>query len=345
MGRRIESPRATGVRKSALSFSPITLEAEMNIVISSGHGLYVRGATGYIDEVDEARLVVERVADVLRNLDNEVITYHDDVSHSQDENLRRIVDFHNSKSRDLDVSVHFNAYVETPKPMGTEVLYVTQHDLADKVCDAISWCGFLNRGAKKRTDLYFLNQTEAPSILIETCFVDSEADVDIYNKQFDSICKAIAVALDTDEDEGISHPPPTEALVSLVGKVSQFGGPADTGVDEDEGLAFIQEVEQAPHLFLPFQPEGTTGLARRLNPYVHYIACRWDYSATPHAMLLDEVALVRATRTGIELKAFPADWGPHVDTGRVADISPGLMSDLGISTDDEVEVTFPFVEE
>ena len=36
-----------------------------------------------------------------------------------------------------------------------------------------------------------------------------------------------------------------------------------------------------------------------------------------------------------------ADWGPHVDTGRVADISPGLMEALGIETDDEVEVKFP----
>jgi hypothetical protein len=44
---------------------------------------------------------------------------------------------------------------------------------------------------------------------------------------------------------------------------------------------------------------------------------------------------------GIELTAFPADWGPHPDTGRVADLSPGLMLDLGIETDDEVEIIFP----
>ena len=28
--------------------------------------------------------------------------------------------------------------------------------------------------------------------------------------------------------------------------------------------------------------------------------------------------------------------------GRIADISPGLMDDLGIETDDEVEVVFPY---
>jgi hypothetical protein len=42
------------------------------------------------------------------------------------------------------------------------------------------------------------------------------------------------------------------------------------------------------------------------------------------------------------LTAFPADWGPHENTGRVADISPGLMDDLDLKTDDEVEVTFPY---
>jgi hypothetical protein len=57
-------------------------------------------------------------------------------------------------------------------------------------------------------------------------------------------------------------------------------------------------------------------------------------------MLLSEVALVQAG--DVALTAFPADWGPHENTGRIADISPGLMADLGIETDDEVQVIFPY---
>jgi hypothetical protein len=314
-----------------------------HIVISSGHGLKVRGASGVIDEVDEARRVVEHVADELRARDVTVTTYHDDVSTSQNENLQRIVDFHNSQQRDLDVSVHFNAYVETTKPMGTECLYITQPTLAGQMSAAISWCGLLNRGPKKRTDLFFLNNTEMPAILIETCFVDSTADAATYQQRFTAICEAIARTLGG--VEVVPDPPPSSGSVNLSGKVSAFGGPDDIGVAEDEGLAFISQIEQAPHLFLPYQPDGTTGLARRLNPFVHYIACRWDYAETPHAMLLNAVALVRAKRTGIELTAFPADWGPHESTGRIADISPGLMDDLGLQTDDEVEVVFPFEED
>lgn len=132
--------------------------------------------------------------------------------------------------------------------------------------------------------------------------------------------------------------------MNLKGKVSWFGGPNDTGVAPDEGLAFIYDTSMAPHLFLPQQPPGTTGLARRLNPNTKYIALRFDYDDYPKDMLLGEMALVTATKTGKQIKLQPADWGPHVDTERVADISPSALEALGIDTDDEVEVIFPYTD-
>ena len=124
-------------------------------------------------------------------------------------------------------------------------------------------------------------------------------------------------------------------------------GPNDTGVSPSEGLAFHFEInEENQHLFLPNQPEGTSGLARRLNDEIHYLACRWDYDVTPKSMLQkkENVALVRAPKTGIELIAYPADWGPHsTETDNDADLSPGLMRDLGIEDDDEVEVIYPYL--
>jgi len=113
------------------------------------------------------------------------------------------------------------------------------------------------------------------------------------------------------------------------------------GVSPSEGLAFIFEVSDAPHLFLDEQPPGTTGLARRLDPAQFYIACRWDYDEYPKESLLQHMALVRAPSTGLQFAASPADWGPNSNTGRVADISPGLMDALGITTDDDVEVIYP----
>ena len=314
------------------------------VVVSSGHGKFVRGASGILDEVEEARMVVEQLANELRMRGIDVVTYHDDVSTTQNENLNRIVDFHNSQARDLDISVHFNAYEQVSKPMGTEVLYVSQQKLAAALSEAIADVGFIDRGAKKRTDLFFLNQTAGPSVLLEVCFVDSEADAEIYREDFEEICENIASVLGG-EGQDVVPPPDEVSAFHAVGPCSYFGGPDDDGVSEDEGLAFISQIEQAEQLFLPFQPDDTSGLARRLSPFVHYVACRWDYNVTSKEALLEDVALVRATKTGIAMKAFPADWGPHESTGRVADLSPSLLEDLGIETDDEVEVIFPYKEE
>jgi N-acetylmuramoyl-L-alanine amidase len=131
----------------------------------------------------------------------------------------------------------------------------------------------------------------------------------------------------------------------LTGKCSWFGGPNDMGVSPSEGLAFIFDVSDAPDLFLPTQPPGTTGLARRLDPAEYYVACRWDYDQYPKPSLLQHVARVTATKTGMSLLAAPADWGPNENTGRVADLSPGLMEALGITTDDEVTVEYPVDQE
>jgi N-acetylmuramoyl-L-alanine amidase len=324
----------------------------MKVCISSGHGLFVRGASGFIDEVDEARLVVEEVARIMRAAGADVITFHDDISKTQTDNLNRIANFHNRAfdgTVDLNVSAHFNAYETTSNPMGSEVLYLTQEELAqtvvDKLCDDV---GFINRGAKYRADLKFLNSTKAAAILLEICFVDSQADSILYQEQFEQVCIALAEGIMGEDAELIPTPqPPSGALFSATGTCSTFGGPEDDGVSPTEQLAFIYAVDEAPHLFLPYQPSGTTGLARRLNPWVHYIACRFDYSVTSKTMLRDsgQMALVTAKKTGISLRAIPADWGPHEEqTGRAADLSPSLMQDLGITTDDEVLVVYPETE-
>ena len=167
----------------------------MRIAISSGHGKLIRGASGPepwgLDEVDEARKVVNKVAESLN-----APKFHDDVSDDQSENLNRIVDWHNNQTRDLDISVHFNAYDVVDKPMGTECLYLTQEALSKTVATNIAAAGgFINRGPKKRSDLFFLNKTDKPAILIEVCFVDSKADADLYRKNFDAITKAIVKSI------------------------------------------------------------------------------------------------------------------------------------------------------
>lgn len=181
------------------------------IAISSGHGKFVRGATPpYMDEVTEARRVVAEVAKELTALGATVRgPFNDNVSSSQNENLNRIVSWHNNQQRDVDVSVHFNANQQTNSPMGTEVWYLTQKQLAAELSKAMAEAGgFKDRGAKYSDSLYFLAHTAKPSVLLEVCFVDSSADRDLFNKNFSKICRSIAQVLAGAQDQ--PEEPPVE---------------------------------------------------------------------------------------------------------------------------------------
>jgi hypothetical protein len=136
--------------------------------------------------------------------------------------------------------------------------------------------------------------------------------------------------------------PPQKILFQVAGRMSTFGGPGDG--PPDEGLKLFDQTDlQNPkfvYLFLPAQPPGTTGLARRLNTNSYYVGCRWDYVVTPRELLRNSLARVENLQTGRAAEARPVDWRPDPSTGRVADLSPGLAAALGLKThDDLVRVT------
>ncbi|MCI7207290.1 MAG: N-acetylmuramoyl-L-alanine amidase [Clostridium sp.] len=163
--------------------------------ISSGHSINCQGASDIINEVTEAKKVVDRVYEIIKANGKECYKYHD-TANSSSQNLANIVNWHNRFKDGIDVSVHFNACYHTDSPMGVEVCYKTQSELASQVSKSISEAGELkNRGAKYRDGLYFLNRTNKPAILIEVCFVDSVKDVELYRSNFEIICRAIAKTL------------------------------------------------------------------------------------------------------------------------------------------------------
>ena len=163
--------------------------------ISSGHSINCQGAVDIINEVTEAKKVVDRVCDIVKASGKACYKYHD-TSSSSSQNLVNIVNWHNGFKDGVDVSIHFNAYTHTDKAMGTEVCYYSQPTLAKEVSKNIANAGgFIDRGAKQRTGLYFLKNTNKQAILIEVCFVDSVADVNLYKANFEKICQSIAKSL------------------------------------------------------------------------------------------------------------------------------------------------------
>jgi N-acetylmuramoyl-L-alanine amidase len=161
------------------------------LTMSSGHSLRCRGAAGFLDEVNEARRVVEQVTKYLRQLGVIVNVFHDNASTSQNTNLKTIVAHHNRTVRDLDISVHFNA--SGGKGTGSEVFYYDKKELATGLSKVIANAlGIKDRGAKNGKGLYFVKSTKKPALLLEICFVDNKADEQAYNKNFDKMCRAIA---------------------------------------------------------------------------------------------------------------------------------------------------------
>ena len=163
--------------------------------ISSGHSINCQGAADIINEVTEARKVVDRVYEIVKASGKQCYKHHD-TSSSSTQNLVNIVNWHNGFKDGVDVSIHFNAYTHVDKPMGVEVCYYSNSSLAAAMSKEIATAGgFIDRGAKQRTGLYFLKHTNKPAILIEVCFVDSVADVNLYRANFERICQAIAKSL------------------------------------------------------------------------------------------------------------------------------------------------------
>ena len=81
----------------------------MRINVHGGHSLKCRGASGYLDEVNEDRKVKNKVIELLRANGHTVYDCTDDNGKDQNSNLKTIVNKCNDHKVDLDVSIHLNA--------------------------------------------------------------------------------------------------------------------------------------------------------------------------------------------------------------------------------------------
>lgn len=154
----------------------------MKIGINCGHtvsGQPGAGAVGYLDESVETREVGKRLMTLFRTAGHTVYDCTDDYAVSENDNLSKIVNLANKQPLDLFVSIHFNS----GGGRGTEVFTYggSSFKEAENVCKAIESAGFVNRGIKDGSSLYVIRRTNAKSMLIEVCFVDT-SDAEIYKR-------------------------------------------------------------------------------------------------------------------------------------------------------------------
>jgi N-acetylmuramoyl-L-alanine amidase len=166
------------------------------------------GASGIKKEDTLTKDVGTRLMAKLSSAGHSVINCTPSSATSVQQSLRQRSDKANANGVDIFISIHFNAFRSTDKAMGSEVYAIskTSEAIAKSVLTEIVKLGFINRGVKK-SNFAVLKNTSMPAILIECCFVDSKADMALFNAE--KMAEAIKDGLIGDADNGSTPEPAT----------------------------------------------------------------------------------------------------------------------------------------
>ncbi len=171
----------------------------MKIFIDPGHNCPPAdtGAVGVINEELEAAKVALQLKAMLIGRGHKVEVSRP-TGRTVNESLSQRCAQSNQWGAGLFISLHFNAYEPTDNPRGAEVLVASGlgRKYGQKILDNLEALGFKSRGIKNGANMFVLRNTQAPAVLVEICFVDSDADTDLYETLGPTkIAEAIATSL------------------------------------------------------------------------------------------------------------------------------------------------------
>ena len=197
------------------------------IGINDGHTISGpgSGAVGVISESVHTRKVGNALRDYFKANGVNTINCTIDYAKTTSENLALIVQQANRHDLDWFISIHFNA----GGGRGIEVYTYEgrQYQDAVDVCKNISKLGFINRGVKAGSGLYVIRKTNAKSMLIEVCFVDTDDANRYLQVGHKAIAKAIAEAMmgHVNETPALPSAPAVKPQVeNYLDKASKFVG-------------------------------------------------------------------------------------------------------------------------
>jgi N-acetylmuramoyl-L-alanine amidase len=211
----------------------------MKIGIDIGHNCppYDVGAVGIRQEDELTKAVGELLMQKLAADGNDVINCTPNMASSVIDSLMRRVDKANYNQVSIYVSIHFNAVSPTNFPRGTEVYAVSNvgKSMAQSILSEITKLGFKDRGVKN-APFYVIKKTTMPAVLVECCFIDSKADMDILD--VDKLAEAIKVGLvGPNQESGTIHSGKLKVLQPTILKPS---------TDQSSSLSLQQLVNIMP---------------------------------------------------------------------------------------------------
>lgn len=106
----------------------------------------------------------------------------------------------NESGGDYFVSFHRNSSPERNTYSGVQTLVFADEgikgQLARNINAELAKVGFNDLGVPERTNLVVLKRTQMPAVLIETGFINTDADNELFDTRFDDIADAIARAIE-----------------------------------------------------------------------------------------------------------------------------------------------------
>ncbi|MBY7007377.1 LysM peptidoglycan-binding domain-containing protein [Clostridium botulinum] len=175
------------------------------LAIDIGHNVnFDGGAVGIRKEDELNKLVGDALINKFKSTNINVIncTPYNAVSLHDSLNQRTVAA--NKGKADFFISIHHNS----GGGRGSETLCIIG-GIAEKVgnfvLNELSNIGFYDRGVKDRRDLFVINQTTMPALLIECAFCDSANDMNGYNAESvaNAIFKGICNVFDTYSNKDI----------------------------------------------------------------------------------------------------------------------------------------------
>lgn len=165
------------------------------IVIDAGHGGTTDPGAVYQGrrEADDNLALALAVGDILkRNGIDVVFNRTEDVYQTPFEKAQSS----NRENPDFLISFHRNSSPEDNQYSGVETLVFNNSGEKARMAEAINRelekVGFKNLGIKERPGLVILRRSTSPALLVETGFLNTDADNELFDTRFDQIAQAIA---------------------------------------------------------------------------------------------------------------------------------------------------------
>lgn len=174
------------------------------VLVDAGHGGWDNGATyeGRREKNDNLKLAIA-VGEILEENGVDVVyTRTEDIYQSPTEKAR----IGNQEDVDYFVSLHRNSSTNNNQYSGVQTLLYdgngVKREIADNINQNLEDVGFQNLGIDIRRDLAVLRLTEMPALLVETGFINTDADNQVFEEQFQEIANAIAQGILQEIPEG-----------------------------------------------------------------------------------------------------------------------------------------------